>query len=295
MGRDRNDQIKTYQNRPIDIDIIFYEDEIMNDEALTLPHPLMQERGFVLLPLNDIASKVKHPVLNKEVHELVAVCEDLAAAKKINRWLKDPAAGLDFNAFDFLTIEGNIGAGKTTLSTMIAEDFDGKLILERFKDNPFLPKFYKDQSRYAFPLEMSFLADRYQQLLDDLGQYDLFKNFMISDYDSHKSLIFARVTLNEDEYNLYKKLHSIMYKEIQSPDLYIYLHQNTERLLQNIKKRGRDYEKDISPEYLEKINSGYMNYIKSKVGKKVKIIDVSDLNFVENRTDYLNILEMICE
>lgn len=295
MGRDRNDQVKTYQNRPIDIDIVFYEDEIMNDEALTLPHPLMQKRGFVLLPLNDIASKVKHPVLNKEVHELVAVCEDLAAAKKINRWLKDPAAGLDFNAFDFLTIEGNIGAGKTTLSTMIAEDFDGKLILERFKDNPFLPKFYKDQSRYAFPLEMSFLADRYQQLLDDLGQYDLFKNFMISDYDSHKSLIFARVTLNEDEYNLYKKLHSIMYKEIQQPDLYIYLHQDTERLLQNIKKRGRDYEKDISPEYLEKINSGYMNYIKSKVGKKFKIIDVSDLNFVENRTDYLNILEMICE
>jgi len=175
------------------------------------------------------------------------------------------------------------------------KDFDGKLILERFKDNPFLPKFYKDQSRYAFALEMSFLADRYQQLLDDLGQYDLFKDFMISDYDSHKSLIFAKVTLNEDEYNLYKKLHGMMYKEIQKPDLYIYLHQDTERLLANIKKRGREYEKDINADYLEKINAGYMSYMRSKAGDKVKIIDVSRLNFVESREDYLSILNSILQ
>ncbi|MAZ27877.1 MAG: 2-amino-4-hydroxy-6-hydroxymethyldihydropteridine diphosphokinase [Cytophagaceae bacterium] len=297
MGRvrQRKNGNTSYEDRVIDIDIIFYEDDVLEEEALHIPHPLMQERNFVLRPLNDIAARVKHPIFNKEVQQLLQESGDTASADKINRWLKNPQAAYDFGKLDFLTIEGNIGAGKTTLSTMIAEDFDGKLILERFKDNPFLPKFYKDQSRYAFALEMSFLADRYQQLLDDLGQYDLFKDFMISDYDSHKSLIFAKVTLNEDEYNLYKKLHGMMYKEIQKPDLYIYLHQDTERLLANIKKRGREYEKDINADYLEKINAGYMSYMRSKAGDKVKIIDVSRLNFVESREDYLSILNSILQ
>jgi len=174
---------------------------------------------------------------------------------------------------------------------MISEDFNAKLILERFKDNPFLPKFYEDQSRYAFPLEMSFLADRYQQLLDDIGQFDLFKDFMIADYDSQKSLIFAKVTLSEDEYSLYKKLHTIMYREIAKPDLYIYLYQNTERLLENIKKRGRTYEQDISENYLIDINKGYLNMIKNRRQENIKILDISEMDFVENRVDYLKLLK----
>lgn len=140
-----------------------------------------------------------------------------------------------FSKYNYIAIEGNIGAGKTSLAHKIALDFNAKLVLERFADNPFLPKFYEDNARYAFPLEMSFLADRYQQISDDLSQFELFKDFIVSDYDVFKSLIFAKVTLLPEEFTLYRKLFHIMYKDMVKPDLYIYLYQNTERLLRNIK------------------------------------------------------------
>jgi deoxyguanosine kinase len=188
---------------------------------------------------------------------------------------------------------GNIGAGKTTLATKIAEDCNAKLILERFADNPFLPKFYKDQNRYAFPLEKSFLADRYQQLSDDLAQFDLFKDFIVADYHIFKSQIFAKVTLQEDEFRLYKTMFDIMYKEMPKPDLYVYLYQNTDRLLANIKKRGRSYEQDIPTNYLEKINQGNLDYIKSQTDINALIIDISDIDFVKNQEDYIFILNEI--
>ena len=192
-----------------------------------------------------------------------------------------------------MAIEGNIGAGKTSLASMMAEDFNAKLILERFADNPFLPKFYKEPQRYAFTLEMSFLADRYQQISDDLSQLDLFKDFMVSDYDVHKSLIFSRVTLPEDEFKLYRKLFYQVYKDIAKPDLYVYLYQNTERLQENIKKRGRKYEQDIDDAYLDKINSGYLEFLKNQTELNVKIIDISNKDFVKNREDYLWVLDEI--
>jgi deoxyadenosine/deoxycytidine kinase len=198
-----------------------------------------------------------------------------------------------FSQLQFIAIEGNIGAGKTTLSKMIAEDFNAKLVLERFADNPFLPKFYEDQMRYAFPLEMSFLADRYQQFTDDTSQFDLFKNFMVSDYDIFKSLIFAKITLQADEFNLYRKVFSFMYKEVKKPDIYLYLYQNTERLLANIKKRGRDYEQKIDPVYLEKINRGYLDFIKTLPNQNSIVLDLSELDFVNNPSDYETILERL--
>ena len=289
MGRER-EKNSGYADRSIDIDLIFYEDQQLNTPSLILPHPRMHLRNFVLLPLCDIDKELKHPVLGQSMEDLLKASPDPAHPQKQSRNLKNPQDDYSLNTFNYITIEGNIGAGKTTLSTMIAQDFNAKLILERFKDNPFLPKFYEDQARYAFPLEMSFLADRYQQLLDDIGQYDLFKDFMIADYDSYKSLIFARVTLGEEEYALYKKLHQIMYKELVKPDLYVYLYQNTERLLENIKKRGRDYEQNISEDYLLKINQGYLNWIKNKAQNNVRIIDISELDFVKNRQDYLSVL-----
>jgi deoxyguanosine kinase len=179
------------------------------------------------------------------------------------------------------------------LTTKIADDFNAKTVLERFADNPFLPKFYKDQNRYAFPLEMSFLADRYQQISDDLAQFDLFKDFIVADYHIFKSLIFAKVTLHEDEVRLYKTLFDIIYKEMPKPDLYIYLYQNTERLLQNIKRRGRNYEQEIPADYLDKINRGYLDYIKSQTDLNVLIIDVSDRDFVKKQEDYIFILNEI--
>ncbi|WP_298555906.1 2-amino-4-hydroxy-6-hydroxymethyldihydropteridine diphosphokinase [uncultured Algibacter sp.] len=293
LGRIRTTQ-NTYEARTIDLDIVFAEDDIINTKTLQVPHPEMSKRKFVLLPLNDIASKVKHPKSDKEVSVLLDECNDESVLEPIKIWLKNPSKQYNFSKYNYIAIEGNIGAGKTSLAAKMAYDFNAKLILERFADNPFLPKFYEDANRYAFTLEMSFLADRYQQFSDDLSQLDLFKDFIVSDYDVFKSLIFSKITLNDDEFSLYRKLFYLMYKDIAKPELYVYLYQNTERLQQNIKKRGRDYEQNIADDYLEKINTGYLDFLKTQKDFKVKIIDVSDRDFVENRKDYLWVLSEIC-
>ncbi|SDZ90237.1 2-amino-4-hydroxy-6-hydroxymethyldihydropteridinediphosphokinase [Flavobacterium gillisiae] len=291
LGRIRNDK-KGYQSRLIDIDLIAYDEQIIDSEKLQIPHPLMQDRKFVLLPIHDLNLDWKHPILKKNISELVDISSDQSACEAIET-VESPLQSIALEQFNYVALEGNIGAGKTTLATKIAEDFNAKTVLERFADNPFLPKFYKDQNRYAFPLEMSFLADRYQQLSDDLAQFDLFKDFIVADYHIFKSLIFAKITLAEDEYRLYRNLFDIVYREMPKPDLYIYLYQNSERLLQNIKKRGRSYEQKIPADYLDKINSGYLDYIKSQTELNVLIIDVSDKDFVKNQEDYLYILEEI--
>ncbi|UWY29947.1 2-amino-4-hydroxy-6-hydroxymethyldihydropteridine diphosphokinase [Flavobacterium sp. TR2] len=291
LGRIRLNQ-EGYQSRIIDIDLIAFDAEIIDTEKLQVPHPLMQNRNFVLLPMQDLKLNWKHPILQKTVSELIAITPDDSVCTVVQD-LKSPIVEIPLNQFNYVAFEGNIGAGKTTLVHKIAEDFNGKMVLERFADNPFLPKFYKDQSRYAFPLEMSFLADRYQQLADDLAQFDLFKDFIVADYHIFKSLIFAKITLAEDEYRLYRNLFDIIYKEMPKPDLYIYLYQNTDRLLHNIKKRGRVYEQNIEAGYLEKINIGYLEYIKSQTDLNVLIIDVSDRDFVKKHEDYLYILNEI--
>jgi len=291
LGRIRNHS-GNYESRKIDIDIISFNDEIIETENLTIPHIHLHNRKFVLYPLRDVSPKWNHPKLNKSIQELIITCEDASEITEIGH-LKNPIESLNFQQLNYIAIEGNIGAGKTTLSTKIAEDCNAKTVLERFADNPFLPKFYKDQSRYAFPLEMSFLADRYQQLSDDLAQFDLFKDFVVADYHIFKSIIFAKVTLQEDEFRLYKTMFDIMYKDMPKPDLYVYLYQNTERLLSNIKKRGRNYEQEIPAEYLEKINRGYLDYIKSQADLNVLIIDISDLDFVKKQKDYVFILNEI--
>ena len=291
LGRVRN-QVAEYQPRPIDIDILTFDEDVVATETLQIPHPLLQKRMFVLQPLLDLDRNWVHPVLKKSIVQLVAETEDTSVIQAVCT-LDSPIEKLALQPFNYIAIEGNIGAGKTTLASKLAEDCNAKLVLERFADNPFLPKFYKDQSRYAFPLEMSFLADRYQQLSDDLAQFDLFKDFVVADYHIFKSLIFAKVTLQEDEFRLYKTMFDIIHKEMPKPDLYVYLYQNTTRLLQNIKKRGRSYEQEIPAEYLEKINQGYLDYIKTQTDLNVLIIDVSELDFVKKQADYVFLLEKI--
>lgn len=291
LGRIRSNQ-EGYQSRIIDVDLIVFDDEVIDSEKLQVPHPLMQNRKFVLMPMQDLKLNWKHPVFQKSISELIAVTPDDSVCTVVQS-LKNPLQEIPLEKYNYIAFEGNIGAGKTTLVNKIADDFNAKTVLERFADNPFLPKFYKDQNRYAFPLEMSFLADRYQQLSDDLAQFDLFKDFVVADYHIFKSLIFAKITLAEDEYRLYRNLFDIIYKEMPKPDLYIYLYQNTERLLQNIKKRGRNYEQNIEAEYLDKINTGYLDYIKSQTDLNVLIIDVSDRDFVKKHEDYLFILDEI--
>ena len=290
LGRKR-EQNNKYTNRKIDIDILLFDDEIVFSKNIIIPHPRMLDRKFVLVPLAEIAGNTLHPIEKKTLTICLNNTIDTSEIHKISSKLQRPIPLIE--KYNYVAIEGNIGSGKTSLSNLMSDEFNAKIVLERFADNPFLPKFYEDQERFAFPLEMSFLADRYQQLTDDLAQFDLFKNFIVSDYYIFKSLIFAQVTLQKEEYALYRKMFDIMYKEISKPDLYIYLYQNTDRLLENIKKRGRIYEQNIEASYLQKIHVGYTNFIKTEQDLNTLIIDVSELDFVNNHNDYREVLKII--
>lgn len=193
----------------------------------------------------------------------------------------------------YLVIEGNIGTGKTSLSKLIAERKKGKLFLEQYAENPFLPKFYENPERYSFPLELSFLADRYNQLKTNLSSFDLFNELIVSDYFFMKSLIFSAHTLQEDEYKLYRQLFDIIYSTLPKPDLYVYLHKNTDLLLKNISKRGREYEKNITAEYLKGIENGYFNFFKQQNQMKIVVIDTNNIDFVNNHEDLIKIEDAI--
>ena len=183
--------------------------------------------------------------------------------------------------YHFITIEGNIGAGKTTLSHLLSRHFNARLVLEEFADNPFLPKFYENPKLYAFPLELFFMAERYKQLKDLIQQKDLSQNVTISDYLFTKCLLFAKVNLPDDEFRLYQRLFDIIHQQLLQPDLLIYLHTPVSRLQQNIKKRNRSYEKNIADEYLFSIQETYTHYIKDH-NIKTLFIDASNADFLGN-------------
>ena len=196
-------------------------------------------------------------------------------------------------SLNYLVIEGNIGAGKTTLAKMIGEKYGAKLVLEQFADNPFLPKFYENQEQYSFPLEMAFLAERYNQLNHELSHFDLFSGFTVSDYYFMKSLIFAQNTLQPDEYNLYRQFFKIIYEKMPKPHLYVYLHKDSDLLLKNIAQRGREYEINISKDYLEKISRGYFGYFKQEIDFPILIIDANGIDFVNRSADFEKLSETI--
>lgn len=197
--------------------------------------------------------------------------------------------------YNYISIEGNIGAGKTTLATRLSEQFATRLILEQFEDNSFLPKFYEDPVRYAFPLELSFLADRFQQLKNQLSTPDLFHPVTIADYFILKSLIFARKTLGGDEFTLYSRLFSIIETVLPKPDLLVYLYLDVTRLQSNIRKRGRSYEQKIEDSYLQKIQEGYLEYIRQQTDLRVVLIDTNQLDFVAHQEHYNLLVEIISQ
>jgi deoxyguanosine kinase len=183
--------------------------------------------------------------------------------------------------YSFITIEGNIGAGKTTLAHLLSKHFNARLILEEFADNPFLPKFYENQRQYAFPLELFFMAERYKQLKDLLQTKDMFQNLTISDYLFTKCLLFAKVNLPEEEFLLYQKLFDIINPQLVQPDLLIYLHAPVNKLKENIRKRNRSYEQNIESEYLFTLQETYTQYIKQH-NIKTLFIDASKSDFLGN-------------
>lgn len=197
--------------------------------------------------------------------------------------------------YNYIAIEGNIGAGKTTLATRLSKQFNARLILEQFEDNSFLPKFYEDQARYAFPLELSFLADRFQQLKSQVSVQDLFHPLTVADYFILKSLIFAKKTLNGEEFNLYSRLFTIIENVLPKPDLLVYLYLDISRLQSNIRQRGRAYEQKIEDDYLRKIQEGYLDYIKQQQGLRVLLIDTNKLDFVARTEDYDKLTSIIMQ
>jgi deoxyguanosine kinase len=192
-----------------------------------------------------------------------------------------------------IAIEGNIGAGKTTLSTMLANHFKARLVLEQFSDNPFLPEFYKNPDKVAFPLELSFLADRYGQLKQDLINLDLFNEITIADYFIYKSLIFASNNLKEDELLLYQRIFDIIASSLPKPDLLIYLYLDTDQLHKNIQKRGRVYELEIKTAYLEQIQNRYLTFLKGLPNQKILIIDMQGVDFVNDKSKFEQIIQLL--
>ena len=197
--------------------------------------------------------------------------------------------------YNYVAIEGTMGAGKTTLSTRISRELNGKLILEEFEPdkNPFLAKFYKEPDKYAFQVEMTFLALRYQQLKDKFINLDLFHDFIISDYYVAKSLIFSRENLQPDEYDLFSRFFNIIFSNIPKPELMVYLYLDVEHLQRNIHKRGREYEQQIDDSYLEHLQQGYFDFIKQQTDMRILILDTNNVDFVANQRDYEKVLDAI--
>ena len=277
-----------YESRKIDIDILFYNDIIINDNKLKIPHKKLHDRKFVIRPLLDIAKSKIHPVLKITVDELSKSFRDFSDIKELNESLQNPVFGT-LKIFNSISIEGNIGVGKTSFATKLSKDLNKKLILESFYQNPYLKKFYEKPDKYALNLELTFLVDRCKELYDLKNQPDLFKSGVVFDYHVQKSLIFAGVTLSEIDFNLYRNIYYLMTKDLIKPDLTIFLMQSSENLISNIRKRDRPFEKSISPEYLIKIEKAYKRSFQINEDKFFKI-DVSNLDYVESNIDYMNLI-----
>ncbi len=195
--------------------------------------------------------------------------------------------------YNFIAIEGNIGAGKTTLCQMLARDFGYRLLLEEFADNPFLPHFYKNPERYAFPVELFFMTERHKQLQEELSQRDLFQQAIVADYIFFKTLLFARNNLKEEEYRLFQRLFNILNSSAPRPELLVYLHRSVDNLIGNIRQRGREYEQDISAEYLQQIQQAYFDFFKSNENLPILIIDIEEVDFLRKPAHYHQLLDCL--
>lgn len=195
----------------------------------------------------------------------------------------------------YIVIEGNIGAGKTTLAEMASKDLNARLVLETFEENPFLPKFYENPERYAFPLELSFLAARYKQLKKHLAQGNLFNNLTIADYYLMKSFIFAKITLSDDEFQLYRQFFDMIRSFSVKPDVMFYIHRDVDVLKNNIMQRGRSYEKNIEKAYLSSVTKSYFDYFKEVTDFPVVVLDATCADFrkLNHYKQFINLLDKL--
>lgn len=197
-------------------------------------------------------------------------------------------------AYGYVALEGLIGAGKTTLARRFAEHWKGRTVLEEFEDNPFLPRFYNDQQRYAFSVELSFLAQRYHQL-KRVGERSLFEPVTVADYSIGKSLVFASVTLPPDERALFTDLYTIMYGGLPKPDLLVYLHLPIDRIRDRIRSRGRSYEQAIPVEYLERLQEGYLDHLHKSPGQRALVVDLGHHDLLHDQEAYQRLLDLVSQ
>lgn len=286
LGRFRGTK-QGYAARQIDLDLLFYDDFVFSSDYLTLPHPRLQLRNFVLVPLEEIAPKWEHPVFKKTISQLLKQSPDQDRLKKLPFQKWSPPI---FDAFPYIVIEGNIGVGKTTLAQKIASNYQLPLLPETFAKNPYLEKFYTDPFSYSLVLEQFFLKDRIEQTSAFWNQN---KDKAISDYNIQKSLIFARQNLNDLDFNVFKEHFDQLYSRHKLPDLMVYLHTDIKTLQAQIINRGRPYEQKIKKEYLEQIESGYQKLIQSELSYPVVSISTKNLDFKTNQTNYQTLLRLI--
>ncbi len=299
MGRERREK---WGRRIIDIDILFYDELVLHTVGLHIPHPHLHERNFVLAPLAEIAPDWRHPELGKTAKELLEQSPDTLRAipwTESARITNEPSPDEGAPAlsgklpYPFIVVEGNIGAGKTTLCHMLARDFGCKLILEQFAENPFLPYFYNNPERYAFPVELFFMTERHKQLQEELQQQSLFEESIVADYFFLKTLLFAKNNLSGEEYRLFQRLFSVLNAAFPKPDLLVFLHRPVEALLHNIRKRGRTYEQDISAEYLGQIQQVYFDFFKSDPPFPIVILDIEHADFQNETNHYREIVQAL--
>jgi deoxyguanosine kinase len=200
-----------------------------------------------------------------------------------------------FEKYNFIAVEGNIGAGKTSFCNRIAEDFNCQVILESFEDNPFLQEFYRNPERYAFPVELFFMTERHKQLQEGLLKPELFKQGTISDYFFLKTLLFAKNNLNDQEHRLFSRIFGVLNATFPKPNLLVYLHRSVENLQVNIEERGRAYEKDISAEYLKQIQNTYFEFFRTEMTIPIVIIDVEKADFLKNQATYDKLLDLLSQ
>jgi len=197
--------------------------------------------------------------------------------------------------YNFITIEGNIGSGKTTFCRKLKEEYNCQLILEEFDDNPFLPLFYKDQERWAFTVELFFMTERYKQMQKQLVSRDMFVDFTISDYAFIKTLLFARQNLVQSEFKMFQKLFTTLNQSFPQPELLVYFHRSIDVLQSNIAKRGREYEKDITAEYLTKVQNSYFEYFRNILSYPILIIDLNTIDFEQNERNYTEVKMLLAK
>lgn len=290
-GRERNIH---WGPRTLDIDILFFNRDIINQPNLSIPHPRISERRFVLLPLAEIIPDYIHPESGKSIKELLDECPDAGEV----RLFKEPNSGASSQnkkqlKHKFIAIEGNIGAGKTTLTKKLAADHESRIILEEFTDNPFLPKFYQNPERYAFPVELFFMTERFKQLQAELMQAQLFSDTVIADYFFIKTLLFAKKNLPEEEYRLFKQLFQVLNQHSRKPDLILYIHRPVSQLLKNIEKRGRSMESQMDPDYLANIQEAYFDFFKAGEEWSIMVLDAGQMDFESSEEDYNFVIELL--